>query len=68
MLEFVIILAVIGGIIFYIWKLRANSQAAQAAALDRAWRVVLSDPDYSHRRDHEERVREDQKRRIAEGL
>jgi hypothetical protein len=67
-MEYIIVFSVIGGITFMIWKARANSRAAQAAALDRAWRVVLSDPNYPHRRDHEERVRKDQKHRAAEGL
>jgi hypothetical protein len=67
-MEFIIIFSVIGGIIFIIWKVRANSRAAKAAALNRAWREVLSDPNYLQRRDHEERKREDRERRMAEGL
>jgi hypothetical protein len=67
-MEFIIIFSVIGGIIFIIWKVRANSRAAKAAALNRAWREVLSDPNYLQRRDHEERKREDRERRMAKGL
>ena len=64
-MELIIISSVIGGIILIIWKVRANSRAAKAAALDRAWREVLSDPNYLQRRDHEERKREDRERRMA---
>lgn len=67
-MELIIISSVIGGIILIIWKVRANSRAAKAAALDRAWREVLSDPNYLQRRDHEERKREDRERRMAEAL
>jgi hypothetical protein len=67
-MEFLIIFSAIAGIILIIWKIRANSRAAKAASLDRAWREVLSDPNYLHRRDHEERKRSDRERRMAEGL
>ena len=65
-MELIIIFSVIGGIILIVWKVRANSRAAKAAALDRAWREVLSDPNYLHRRDHEERKLKDRARRMAE--
>jgi len=58
-MEIVIIFSIIAGIIWIIWKVRANSRAAKAAALDRAWREVLSDPNYLQRRDHEERKLEE---------
>jgi hypothetical protein len=67
-MEIVIIISVIAGIIWIVWKARATSRAAKAAALDRAWREVLSDPDYPQRRDHEERKREKRARRMAEDL
>ena len=67
-MEFLIIISVVAGIAWFVWKVRANSRASKAAALDRAWREVLSDPNYAQRRDHEERKREDRARRIAEGL
>ena len=67
-MEIVIIFSIIAGITLIIWKVRANSRAAKAAALDRAWREVLSDPNYLQRRDHEERKYEDRERRMAEGL
>lgn len=67
-MEIVIIFSVIAGIILIIWKVRANSRAAKAAALDQAWREVLSDPNYLQRRDHEERKHEDRERGMAEGL
>jgi hypothetical protein len=67
-MEIIIIFSMIVGIVWIIWKLRSNSQAVKAAALDRAWREVLSDPNYPHRRDHEERKLKDRARRIAEDL
>jgi hypothetical protein len=37
--------------------------------LDRAWRIVLEDPNYPHRRRYEERKRDDEARaRKEEGL
>jgi len=66
-MEFIIIFSVIGGIILIVWKVRANSLAAKAAVLDRAWREVLSDPNYLQRRDYEERKLKDRARRMAEG-
>jgi len=67
-MEFIIIILAIAGIAWFVWKMRVNSRASKAAALDRAWREVLSDPNYEHRREHEERKREDRERRKAEGL
>lgn len=67
-MEVVIIFSTIAGITWIIWKVVANSRAAKAAALDRAWREVLSDPNYLQRRDQEERKLEERARRIAEGL
>ncbi len=67
-MEIIIIISVIAGITWIIWKAMENSRAAKAAALDRAWREVLSDPNYAQRRDREERKREDRERRKAEGL
>ena len=45
---------------------RANNRAEKAAALDQAWREVLSDPNYLQRRDQEERKLKDRARRMAE--
>jgi hypothetical protein len=64
--EFVIIISTIAGIIWIIWMVRANNRAAKAAALDRAWREVLSDPNYPQRRDQEEGKLKDRARRMAE--
>jgi hypothetical protein len=64
--ELVIIFSTIAGIIWIIWKVRANSRAAKAAVLDRAWREVLSDPNYLQRRDHEERKVNDRAPKMAQ--
>ena len=67
-MEIIIIILVIAGIIWIVLRARASSRAAKAAALDRAWREVLSDPNYALRREQEERKREDRERRMAEDL
>jgi tripartite-type tricarboxylate transporter receptor subunit TctC len=54
-MELVIILLLICFILWIVWKVRANMRAEKNAALDDAWRTVLSDPDYAQRRQHEER-------------
>jgi len=41
-------------------KKRASTKAKNAAALQRAWRTVLNDPNYAHRRQHEERMHDDE--------
>ncbi|MGA7152483.1 MAG: hypothetical protein WBY84_13940, partial [Pseudolabrys sp.] len=46
-MELVIILLLICFIIWIVWKVRANVRAEKNAALDDAWRTVLSDPDYA---------------------
>jgi hypothetical protein len=68
-MELVILFLVVAGIVWIVWKMRASSRASNAADLDQAWRVVLSDPNYLHRRRYEERKREDEARaRKEEGL
>jgi hypothetical protein len=48
---------------------RSSSRASKLAALDEAWRIVLADPNYMHRRRYEERMREDEAQlRKAEGI
>jgi len=54
-MEIVIILALIVGIVWSIIKMFANDRAWRRAELDKAWRKVLSDPNYSARRVEEER-------------
>jgi hypothetical protein len=70
MLEIVIIFCVVVSIVWIVSKLRAHDQALEKATLDQAWRVVLDDPHYEHRRQYEERKHEDEARlrREAEGL
>jgi hypothetical protein len=70
MLEIVILLCVVVSIVWIVWKLRAHDGALENAALDQAWRIVLDDPHYEHRRKYEERKHEyeAQLRREAEDL
>ena len=59
-MEFVVIFGLIGCIVWIFWKVRADTRASKEAALDRAWREVLNDPNYMQRRHYEERKREDE--------
>jgi hypothetical protein len=70
MLEISIIFCVVVSIVWIVWKLRAHDRALEKAALDQAWRVVLDDPHYGHRRQYEERKREEEARlrKEAKGL
>jgi len=68
-MEFIVIIFIIFGIAWMIWNVRTSSRAEKAATLDDAWRIVLADPNYAHRRRYEERLREDEAQiRKAEGL
>ena len=68
-MELVILIFVVACIIWIVWKMRASTRASHDAAVDQAWRVVLNDPNYLHRRRYEERKREDEARaRKEEGL
>jgi len=49
-MELIIILLLIGVIGWVICRARASIRAEKVAALDDAWRTVLSDPNYERRR------------------
>ena len=53
-MELIIILLLIGVVGWVIWRARAGIRAEKMAALDDAWRTVLSDPNYKRRRQQEE--------------
>ena len=57
-MEFVVVPLAVACVIWAIWKVRTKRQASGQARLDAAWRVVLSDPNYKHRRRLEEYNRE----------
>jgi Flp pilus assembly protein TadB len=72
-MEIVVVVAAVACVAWLVWKTRAKRRArtrAQTdAALERAWRIVLSDPNYAHRRRYEERMHEDEARvRKEEGM
>ena len=68
-MEFLVIFLFVGGIVWIVWKTREGKRASRNADLERAWRVVLNDPNYDHRRRYEERKREDEARaREEEGI
>jgi hypothetical protein len=53
-MEIVIMPFIVAGIIWAVWKVRTKHRAEDMAHLDNAWRVVLNDPNYMHRRRYEE--------------
>ena len=75
-MELIVIPFIAACVVWAVWKVRTKRQTSETARLDEAWRVVLSDPNYAHRRRLEEynRVVEAEARkaeaeaRKAEGL
>ena len=68
-MEILVIIALVVVVISLSVRQRALKKAAKKALLDEAWHVVLNDPNYHHRRNYEERMREDEARiRKSEGL
>ncbi len=72
-MEFIIIAFLAGAIVWIVliaWKVRVHDQVLEKATLDQAWRIVLADPHYVHRRQYEERRHEleAQLRKEAAGL
>ena len=72
-MEFILVVCAIVFVALIVWRMRtkarAKSRATKDAALERAWRIVLEDPNYPHRRRYEERKRDDEARaRKEEGL
>jgi hypothetical protein len=57
MLDIILLLGLIGGIVWIVRIMRADTRASDAAALNEAWRLVLDDPSYLDRRRNEERKR-----------
>jgi len=68
-MEIAVIFLLFACVVWLAFKLRAERSADKKAALDEAWRIVMSDPNYIHRRRYEERRRADEaEARKAEGL
>jgi hypothetical protein len=57
-LEIVLIILLAAPIAWIVWKVRAHDRALENASLHEAWRMVLDDPHYEHRRQYEERKRQ----------
>ena len=53
-MELVVIPFIVAYIVWFVWKIRTKASASEKTRLDEAWRVVLSDPKYAHRRRSEE--------------
>jgi hypothetical protein len=76
MIEPIVLVSVIACVVWIIWRVRSQrwrakkaAEAEKKAALNHAWNVVLSDPNYTHRRRYEERMRNDEAQvRKEEGL
>ena len=64
-MEFLTIFGMFAVIVWLILKVRAGIRAAKKANevnLEKAWQMVLNDPNYTHRRPHEERKHEFEER------
>ena len=57
-MEILVVSVIVAVIVWSVWKTRTKRAASDEARLDEAWRVVLSDPNYQHRRRLEEYNRE----------
>jgi hypothetical protein len=53
-MELIVVPFIVACIVWFVWKIRTKNHASDNARLDEAWRVVLSDPKYTHRRRSEE--------------
>jgi len=63
--NFIFLLILIAGVGWIIWRWRVKDKMD----LERAWRVVLEDPNYEHRRRYYEHLVDSEKRiRKEEGL
>ncbi len=58
-MEILVILLLILLVAFFIVRARSMEKQRHEMALNEAWRVVLEDPHYEHRRRYEEKLRED---------
>ncbi len=58
-MELVIIILLVALIAFLMIRGRRKEKRRHDIALSEAWRIVLDDPHYGHRRRYEEKLRED---------
>ena len=61
-MNFIIILLLISGVGWIIWRLWVKDRVE----LDRAWRLVLEDPNYEHRRRYYEQLVSSEQRKAEE--
>ncbi len=61
-MEFLIFLLLVALIAFLIIRGRWNERRRHDIELSKAWRMVLDDPHYEHRRRYEEKLRQDDRR------
>lgn len=53
-MELIVTPFIVAFVVLIVWKIRTKHRSSDQARLDDAWRVVLSDPKYTHRRRYEE--------------
>jgi len=58
-MNFIFLLILIAGVGWIIWRLRVKDERE----LERAWRLVLEDPNYEHRRRYYEHLVHSEKRK-----
>jgi len=61
-MNFIIILLLIAGVGWIIWRWRVKDRVE----LDQAWRLVLEDPNYEHRRRYYEQLVSSEQRKAEE--
>jgi hypothetical protein len=61
-MNIILLLILIAGVGWIIWRLRVRDKME----LDRAWRLVLEDPDYEHRRRYYEHLVSSEQRKAEE--
>jgi hypothetical protein len=68
-MDLLVIIVFFGSIVYVVLRWRKNVRSERKMILDGAWRIVLSDPNYDHRRNYEERARKNKLTiRQSEGL
>jgi ABC-type nickel/cobalt efflux system permease component RcnA len=56
--ELIVLIVLATAIVWIIWKVLAYERALDSTTLDQAWKIVIADPHYKHRREYEEHKHE----------
>ena len=65
-MNFIFLLILIAGVGWIIWRARVKRQEDIDTSLDRAWRLVIKDPNYEHRRRYYEQLASSEKHMAEE--